>query len=126
LKVLVDSSIFIHFLRTGSNLTLARLIESDSIILSQIVYLEVLAGTKKQDRSKVKRILSGLDILPNFPDPIIVFNLLELATGSGIYGGIPDIMILADAKQIGALLFSADRKLLALAKQVKVATLKAF
>ncbi len=126
MKVLVDSSIFIHFLRTGSNLTLARLIESDSIILSQIVYLEVLAGTKKQDRSKVKRILSGLDILPNFPDPIIVFNLLELATGSGIYGGIPDIMILADAKQIGALLFSADRKLLALAKQVKVATLKAF
>ncbi len=119
-SLLVDTSCFIAFLRGRDRETLPPLILSGHVVLSAVVKLELLAGVRKDEALILEELLSGLHELSDFPPIEHCQRLLTLARGRGLLGGIPDLMILADCERTKSTLLSADRKLLKLAKELRI------
>ena len=119
-SLLVDTSCFIAFLRGQDRETLPPLILSGHVVLSAVVKLELLAGVRKDEALILEELLSGLRELSDFPPIEHCQRLLTLARGRGLLGGIPDLMILADCERTNSKLLSVDRKLLKLAKELKI------
>lgn len=122
--VLVDTSVFIEYLRGESDDALAVLILQNEVLLSPVVRLELLAGVAKGQLKELKRLLSALRTIEAFAAPDECQALLEAARGSGLFGGIPDLLILADAKRHHAPLFTYDKKMKALAQKFRIATVE--
>lgn len=121
--VVVDTSVFIDFFRGDPSETFKILLSNNQIILSHTVKLEILKGTRKRDEKIVETVLSGLREKDTFPDPNICLMLLNKAKGSGFLGGIPDLLILADAYETKSKLFTSDQKLYRVAKRLGIEVL---
>ena len=120
-KLLVDTSVFIDFFRGKDLKDLEIAIQEDRVVLSQIVFLELIKGITKTEVKKVANFLDGLEILPDFPPAIACQELLMKAKGLGLQGGIPDLLILSDCYVNQMKLLSSDLKLVRLAKALKIA-----
>ena len=118
--VLVDTSIFIDYLRGAADDTLAILILNNRVLLSPIVRLELLAGVRKSESLILENLLNALRPIKTFASPEECLKLLHRAKGTGLLGGIPDLLILADAVKLKSALFTSDKKLVALAKKLDV------
>ncbi|CAG8796804.1 13354_t:CDS:2, partial [Racocetra fulgida] len=94
---LVDTSVFIDFFRGAPSDAFKVLLSKNQIILSLTVKLEILRGTRKKDAHIVQDVLSGLRQLSAFPNATTCLSLLNKAKGTGLLGGIPDLLIMADA-----------------------------
>jgi len=100
--IIVDTSIFIDFLRADSFSNKERaslfdqLIIDDRIILSEVVKLELLMGVRKAERFALARMLGFLRKRGSFPTSKKCEELLGLAKNKGLTLGIPDLMILAE------------------------------
>jgi predicted nucleic acid-binding protein len=123
--VVVDTSVFIDFLRSAERYSLLeQLIIDDRVVLSEVVRLELLAGVRKAEKFKLTKMLSPLKRRSGFPSVSACESLLNNARGSGLFGSIPDIMILADAVEERSALASVDQKLVRLAKYLGVMTVE--
>lgn len=123
--VLVDTSVFLEYLRGGEDDTLSVLILNNQVLLSPIVKLELLAGVRKQELSQLERLLKTLVQIDIFNSIKAYQKTLLKAKGSGLLGGLPDLMILTDAITHKAILFSLDDKMIKLAKKLRVDILEA-
>ena len=123
--VVVDTSVFIEYLRGNSDDTLAVLTLKNRVLLSPVVRLELLAGVRKSELKSVERLCNALRPIESFPAPSRCEKLLSKARGSGFLGGIPDFLIIADALVHRAFLFSYDEKMKALAKKLRVKIISA-
>jgi predicted nucleic acid-binding protein len=120
-SVVVDTSLFIDFLRSNGGYSLLdELFTDDYVLLSEVVRLELLAGVRKPERFRLSKVLLPLRRRDRFPGVQLCDELINRARGSGLYGGIPDVMILADALEEGAAVASKDLQLLRLADLVGV------
>ncbi len=118
--VLVDTSVFVEYLRGEEDDTLSVLILNNQVLLSPIVKFELLAGVRKQELSQLERLLSTLVQIDEFNSIKSYEKTLTKAKGSGLLGGLPDLMILTDALVHRAVLFSLDEKMIKLAKRLRV------
>ena len=119
-SILVDTSRFVDFLRGVDSHSLPPLILSGRVILSAVVKLELLAGVRKSESKALESLLSGLVQIETFAPVAQCQRLLVRARGSGLLGGLPDLMILADCERTQSALFSSDGKLIKLAQALKI------
>lgn len=123
--VVVDTSVFIDYLNGDSDDTLAVLTLKNQVLLSPVVRLELIAGVRKTEIKTVERLCNALRPIQSFPLPAECEALLNRARGSGLFGGIPDLLIIADTLRHEAFLFSYDEKMKKLARKLNAKLINA-
>ena len=118
--VVVDTSIFIEYLRGTSHQVLAVLTLNNQVLLSPVVRLELLAGARRKELKILERLLNALRPVDSFASLKECEKLLNKARGSGLSGGITDLLILADTARHNASLFSCDEKMMKLAEKLGI------
>ena len=118
--VVVDTSVFIQYLRGDADDALAVLTLKNRVLLSPVVRLELLAGVRKSELKTINRLCNALRPIQSFAEPTECEKLLNRARGTGLLGGIPDLLIIADALRHRALLFSYDLKMKQLGSKLGV------
>lgn len=118
--VVADTSVFIEYLRGTSDDALAVLILKNRVLLSPVVRLELLVMVKKAELRTIEGLCNALRRIEDFAPLQECERLLARARGSGLFGGIPDLLIIADALRHRAALFSYDLKMKKLAGKLGV------
>jgi predicted nucleic acid-binding protein len=110
--IFVDSSVWISALRDAGTLEareLTRLLDSDEVALAIPVYLEILTGATRENRSGLRRVLSALPVLyPTRETWTRVEQWIPLATDRGHRFGIMDLLIASIAADWRGRLWSLD------------------
>ena len=109
--IVVDTSVWVAALRADGSeaATLRQLLDADDVLLPIPVKIELLLGTSKRDRDKLR---SGLSALPLAHPTEETWRLMDgwtdRAAGAGAAFGIGDLLIAAIAHEAGALVWSLD------------------
>ena len=111
MSVLVDTSIWIEYLRTGNNSEkLDYLIDENLIVINDLILAELVPSLRARYQRKIVKLLhniSKLELSINW-DQIIEFQFKCLKNGlNGI--GIPDLIVAQNAKQNHCEIYSLDR-----------------
>ena len=110
MPVLVDTSIWIEYFRSGSNSEkLDFLIDENLIVINDLILAELVPFLKARNQRKIVNLLydiKKLELSINW-DQIIKFQLKCLKNGlNGI--GIPDLIVAQNAKQNRSEIYSLD------------------
>ena len=122
-QLLIDTSVIIDFLRGQSDEILEFALLNSQALLSTMVRLELLAGSRKAETKVLSAFMDAFVAIPDLPLSQQCEKLLMRARGSGLMGGIPDIIILADLQRTESVLYTVDRKLKLLAKKLRLPVL---
>ncbi len=111
MSVLVDTSIWIEYFRTGNNSEkLDFLIDENLIVVNDLILAELLPFLRVRNQRKIVKLLyniNKLELSINW-DQIIEFQFKCLKNGlNGI--GIPDLIVAQNAKQNHCEIYSLDR-----------------
>ena len=111
MKVLVDSSIWISYFRSGEREeVLDFLIEENVIVTNELILAELVPFLKLQNKKRLIELLCSIEQLPLSIDWKNIITLQTKALKSGINGvGIPDLIIAQNAIEKGAYVFSEDK-----------------
>ena len=121
--VIVDTGVFIEFLRGKESLALQSLVLSGVVLLSGTVYLELLQGVRKSEQEYLDTFLHSIGKVLNWPQRETCLKILNISRGSGIKVGLPDIFILAEALENKAKLVTVDNQMARLARRAKIVVL---
>ena len=77
--VLVDTSVFIDYLRGSTDDTLSVLILNNQVLLSPVVRLELLSGVRKKELSQLERLLNVLIPIDSFVTPKLCLMIFRLS-----------------------------------------------
>ena len=110
MSVLVDTSIWIEYFRSGSNSEkLDFLIDENLIVINDLILAELVPSLKVRNQRKIVKLLyniNRLELSINW-DQIIEFQFKCLKNGlNGI--GIPDLIVAQNAKQNRCKIYSLD------------------
>ena len=110
MTVLVDTSIWIDYFRTGNNSErLDFLIDENLIVINDLILAELVPSLRVRNQRKIVKLLYNIDKLElsiNW-DQIIEFQFKCLKNGlNGI--GIPDLIVAQNAKQNHSEIYSLD------------------
>lgn len=109
-KVLVDSSVWIDFLRSGINPKLERLIEEDMICINELILTELLPAINHQGRNDVAESFGSIEKIPLRIDWTVIRELQLMNLKNGINKvGIPDLIILQQVIEEKITFFSLDK-----------------
>jgi predicted nucleic acid-binding protein len=111
MTVLVDTSIWIEYFRSGNNSdSLDFLIDENLIVTNDLILAELIPPLRVQDQRKIIKLLHNinkLELLIDW-DQIIEFQFNCIKKGlNGI--GIPDLIIAQNAKQNHCKIYTLDR-----------------
>jgi predicted nucleic acid-binding protein len=111
MSVLVDTSIWIEYFRTGKNSEkLDFFIDENIIVINDLILAELVPSLRLQNQQKIIKLLhniSKFELLINW-DQIVEFQFKCLKNGlNGI--GIPDLIIAQNAKQNHCAIYTFDR-----------------
>ncbi len=118
--VVVDTCSFIDYFKEGKNSIIPYLASEDAILLSKIVRLELLKGTKRSDRKTLINFFEGLKCLLDFADPNLTEKYLLQLHSRGFNLGIADLLILSDAIINRAALLTSDKELAKAARTMRI------
>jgi len=109
--VLVDTSIWIDYFRTGNNSKkLDALIDENIVVINDIILAELVPYLKMKKQAKVIELLHEINRIPLDIDwkEIVEFQVRCLKSGAnGV--GIPDLIIAQNAKQYDCMVYSLDK-----------------
>ncbi len=110
MPVLVDTSIWIEYFRSGNNSEkLDFLIDENLIVINDLILAELVPSLKVRNQRKIVKLLyniNRLELSINW-DQIIEFQFKCLKNGlNGI--GIPDLVVAQNAKQNRCEIYSLD------------------
>ena len=110
MSVLVDTSIWIEYFRTGNNSEkLDFLIDENLIVINDLILAELVPSLRVRNQRKIVKLLNNINKLElsiNW-DQIIEFQFKCLKNGlNGI--GIPDLIVAQNAKQNHCEIYSLD------------------
>ena len=110
MSVLVDTSIWIEYFRSGDNSEkLDFLIDENLIVINDLILAELVPSLRVRNQRKIVKLLYNIDKLElsiNW-DQIIEFQFKCLKNGlNGI--GIPDLIVAQNAKQNHSEIYSLD------------------
>lgn len=111
MQVLVDTSVWIEYFRTGKNAEkLDLLIDENIIVINDLILAELIPPLKARKQQEVIKLLSSinkLELTINW-NQIIEFQFKCLKNGlNGI--GIPDLIIAQNAKQNHCSIYTNDK-----------------
>lgn len=111
MSVLVDTSVWIEYFRTGNNSEkLDFFIDENIIVINDLILSELVPSLRVRNQQKVIKLLnniSKLDLLIDWRQ-ITEFQFKCLKNGlNGI--GIPDLIITQNAKQNNCAVYTFDR-----------------
>jgi len=110
MPVLVDTSIWIEYFRSGSNSEkLDFLIDENLIVINDLILAELVPSLKVHNQRKIVKLLydiKKLELSINW-DQIIVFQFKCLKNGLNAIG-IPDLIVAQNAKQNRCEIYSLD------------------
>ena len=111
MQVLVDTSVWIEYFRTGKNTEkLDLLIDENIIVINDLILAELIPPLKARKQQEVIKLLSSinkLELTINW-NQIIEFQFKCLKNGlNGI--GIPDLIIAQNAKQNHCSIYTNDK-----------------
>ncbi len=107
--VLVDTSVFIDFFRGRPVPRFEELLLANAIRLSRFVRLELLQGVRKAERRQLDFVLGGIPTLEMQPGLFkVAESMLGQLRGSGLTIGTIDLLIGAEARTSGCVLYSLD------------------
>ena len=118
--VLVDSSVWVSFLQSGSEPTLVQLLDLNEVGMHDMVFGEVAMGSSKQRKN-------ALMLLPLLPSMEVASHtdVMKLVDEHQLYGrgiGYVDVHLLTSAVvRPGTQLWTRDKRLLAAARQLGIA-----
>ncbi|MDX8389285.1 MAG: PIN domain-containing protein [Mariprofundaceae bacterium] len=120
--VLVDTSVWIDYFRTGDHSKgLDFLIDENIIVINEIILAELVPYLKVKKQIKVVKLLHEINRIPlniNWEE-IIDFQTRCLKAGAnGV--GIPDLLIAQNAKQHNCEIYSLDKHFRLLHQVLKV------
>lgn len=121
--VLVDTCIFVDFLRSSGshNKTFKKLIEEERVVISPYVKIELLNGVKIDQFKKLNLLLNGFIPTPSNLDIIqLAEKYLIKARKGGLSFGIIDYFIVLQALELKLLIFSKDKAMLELSRNLGV------
>ena len=122
MRVLVDSSVWIDYFRSGDNSSmLDYLIDENVIVINDIILAELVPFLKIKKQTKIIKLLNAVEKLPLNIDweEIIRFQVDCLRTGiNGI--GIPDLLIAQNAKQNQCQAYALDKHFRLLQQAIQV------
>lgn len=107
--IVVDTSVWISALRQplGSNAEiLTSLLDADEVALPVPVRVELLSGTGRKERLRLRRALTALPVLAVTEDTWSMVDAWIADAGEAF--SIPDLLIAAAAREIGGLVWSLD------------------
>ena len=120
--ILVDSSVWIDYFRTGNkSAELDDLIDENVIVTNDLILAELIPFLKLKRQAKVVKLLNEINRLPLQIDwdDIMDTQLKCLISGSnGI--GIPDLIIAQNEKKNHCAIFSLDKHFKMLDQVIKV------
>ncbi len=110
MSVLVDTSIWIEYFRTGNNSEkLDYLIDENLIVINDLILADLVPSLRIRNQRKIIRLLkniNNLELSINW-NQIIEFQFKCLKNGlNGI--GIPDLIVAQNAKQNHCEIYSLD------------------
>jgi len=110
MPVIVDTSVWIEYFRSGKNsATLDFLIDEDLIIINDLILSELIPSLKVLNQRKLIKLLfsvNKIELSINW-NQIIEFQFKCLKNGlNGI--GIPDLIVAQNAKQNNCEIYSLD------------------
>ncbi len=121
MSVLVDTSIWIEYFRTGKNAEkLDLLIDENIIVTNDLILAELIPPLRARNQKDVIKLLSSIHKLDLIIDwnQIIEFQFKCLKNGlNGI--GIPDLIIAQNAKQNHCLIYTYDKHFALMADVIK-------
>ncbi len=110
MSVLVDTSIWIEYFRTGNNSEMLDfLIDENLIVINDLIFAELVPSLRVRNQRKVVKLLHNINKLELSIDwcQIIEFQFKCLKNGlNGI--GIPDLIVAQNAKQNHFEIYSLD------------------
>lgn len=115
--ILVDTSVWIdHFRKSGS--LLAELLEQQEVLLHPFVLGELACGNLK-DRKEIVSLLHALPTVVRAEDDEVLFFIeRHKLMGKGI--GLIDAHLMASCSLTGCALWTRDKRLLAVAREMNV------
>jgi predicted nucleic acid-binding protein len=112
MSVLVDTSIWIDYFKTGNNSEkLDFLIDENLIVINDLILAELVPYLRVHNQRKIVKLLYTINKLQLYInwDQIIEFQFKCLKNGlNGI--GIPDLIVAQNAKQNHCEIFSLDNR----------------
>lgn len=117
--ILVDSSIWIDYLRSG-DIILARLLEESSVLTHPFILGELALGNLRQRGQILDDLMALPEILPATDDEVMHFINTNRLYGKGI--GYIDAHLLASVRLApGSRIWTRDKRLDALAREMNIA-----
>jgi len=109
-KVLVDSSVWIRYFKSGGIESLDRLIEENLVCINEIILTELAPALIKKKENEVLSGLLAIEMIPLNLDWEIIrrYQLMNLENGINKLG-IPDLMIMQQVIEEKLTLFSFDK-----------------
>jgi predicted nucleic acid-binding protein len=111
--IVVDTSVWVAALRSGSGgeaQTLRGLLDADEVLLPVPVKIELLSGTSRRHRARLRSALSSLPLAyPTDDTWALMEEWTDSAVRSGAAFGVGDLLIAAIAHEAGALIWSLDQ-----------------
>ena len=110
MPVLIDTSVWVAYFRSGNDSKkLDFLIDENLIVINDLILAELIPASRLQNQRKLSNLLYNISKLPLLLDwdQIIEFQFQCLKNGlNGI--GIPDLIIVQNAKQNNCEIYSFD------------------
>ena len=109
-SVLIDSSVWIEYFKSGGIEKLDRLIEEDLACVNELILTELIPAAKLKNEIDILEGLQALSMIPLNVDWKIVrdYQLMNLQNGIN-YVGIPDLIILQQVIDEKITFFSFDK-----------------
>jgi len=109
-NVLIDSSVWIEYLKSGGLKKLDRLIEEDLACINEIILTELAPSLLLKNEIEILEGLKAIEMIPLNVDWDIIrdYQLMNLKNGVNKVG-IPDLIILQQVIEQKMSLFSFDK-----------------
>lgn len=111
MDVLVDTSVWIDYFRGGINSAkLDLLIDDNLLVTNDIILAELVPFLKIKKQTEVINLLQAIKRLPLTIDWVEIIEFQVKCLQSGVNGiGIPDLIIVQNAKSNNCELYSLDK-----------------
>ena len=111
MKIIVDSSVWIDYFRSGENSgTLDYLIDEGMIATNDVILTEIIPPLMVKKQKKVVKILNEIERIEMNVDWSQLRDFQYKCLKMGVNGvGVPDLLIAQNAIQSGATIFTLDK-----------------
>ena len=111
MRVLIDTSIWIDYFKSGANSNgLDSLLDDNLIVINPIILAELIPFLTIKKQFKVIELLNNVTLLPLQSDWAEIIHWQTICLSKGHNGvGIPDLLIAQNSKQQNCQIYSLDK-----------------